>query len=211
MEESERIGFYSIGINILLVGIKYSLAVFSGSIALVADTIHSLSDVVSSATVLAGIKISKRKSKIFPYGLYKVENFVSLISSLFIFYAGYKIAISVFSERQDLHIGRLPVAMAGVLLTILITYTFSRYELRRGRKIGSPTLIADAQHIKTDMLSSGVIFFGLLGGLFRLPLDMVHVGNLLFDFSLDPPADSMGPVQITHLEDDIGFDKFETA
>ena len=180
MEESERIGFYSIGVNILLVGIKYSLAVFSGSIALVADTIHSLSDVVSSATVLAGIKISKRKSKIFPYGLYKVENFVSLISSLFIFYAGYKIAISVFSERQDLHIGRLPVAMAGVLLTILITYTFSRYELRRGRKIGSPTLIADAQHIKTDMLSSGVIFFGLLGGLFRLPLDRVAALVMVF-------------------------------
>jgi cation diffusion facilitator family transporter len=180
VEESERIGFYSIGVNVLLVGIKYSLAVFSGSIALVADTIHSLSDVVSSATVLAGIKISKRKSKIFPYGLYKVENFVSLISSLFIFYAGYKIAISVFSERQDLHIGRLPVAMAGVLLTILITYTFSRYELRRGRKIGSPTLIADAQHIKTDMLSSGVIFFGLLGGLFRLPLDRVAALVMVF-------------------------------
>ena len=180
VEESERIGFYSIGVNILLVGIKYSLAVFSGSIALVADAIHSLSDLVSSATVLAGIKISKRKSKIFPYGLYKVENFVSLISSLFIFYAGYKIAVSVFSEEQELNVGRVPVAMAGVLLTILITYTFSRYELRRGRKIGSPSLIADAQHIKTDMLSSGVIFFGLLGGLFRLPLDRVAALVMVF-------------------------------
>ncbi len=180
VEESERIGFYSIGVNILLVGIKYSLAVFSGSIALVADAIHSLSDLVSSVTVLAGIKISKRKSKIFPYGLYKVENFVSLISSLFIFYAGYNIAVSVFSEEQELNVGRVPVAMAGVLLTILITYTFSRYELRRGRKIGSPSLIADAQHIKTDMLSSGVIFFGLLGGLFRLPLDRVAALVMVF-------------------------------
>jgi len=180
VEESERIGFYSIGVNILLVGIKYSLAVFSGSIALVADAIHSLSDLVSSATVLAGIKISKRKSKIFPYGLYKVENFVSLISSLFIFYAGYKIAVSVFSGEQNLNIGRLPVAMAGVLLSILITYTFSRYELGRGKKIGSPSLIADAQHIKTDMLSSGVIFVGLLGGLFRLPLDKVAALVIVF-------------------------------
>ena len=180
VEESERIGFYSIGVNILLVGIKYSLAVFSGSIALVADAIHSLSDLVSSATVLAGIKISKRKSKIFPYGLYKVENLVSLVSSLFIFYAGYKIAVSVFSEEQNLNIGRLPVAMAGVLLSILITYTFSRYELDRGKKIGSPSLIADAQHIKTDMLSSGVIFVGLLGGLFRLPLDKVAALVMVF-------------------------------
>jgi cation diffusion facilitator family transporter len=180
MEKSERIGFYSIGINILLVGIKVSLAVFSGSIALVADAIHSLSDLISSATVLAGIKISKRKSKIFPYGLYKVENLVSLVSSLFIFFAGYEIAVSVFLGEQDLNIGRLPVAMAGVVLTILITYTFSRYELHRGRKIGSPSLIADAQHIKTDMLSSGVIFFGLLGGLFRLPLDKVAALVMVF-------------------------------
>ena len=65
-------------------------------------------------------------------------------------------------------------------MTILITYTFSRYELRRGRKIGSPTLIADAQHIKTDMLSSGVIFFGHLGGLFRLPLDRVAALVMVF-------------------------------
>ena len=180
MEESERIGLYSIGVNILLVGIKISLAVFSGSIALVADAIHSLSDLVSSATVLVGIKISKRKSKIFPYGLYKVENLVSLVSSLFIFFAGYEIAVSVFSGEQGLNIGRLPVALAGVVLSILIAFTFSRYELRRGSKIGSPSLIADAQHIKTDMLSSGVIFFGLLGGLFRLPLDRVAALVMVF-------------------------------
>ena len=180
MEESERIGFYSIGINILLVGIKYGLAVFSGSIALVADAIHSLSDVVSSATVLVGIRISKRKSKIFPYGLYKVENLVSLVSSLFIFFAGYEIAVSVFAGEQELNTGRLPMAMAGVLLSILITFLFSRYELRRGREMESPSLIADAQHIKTDMLSSGVIFFGLLGGLFGLPLDRVAALVMVF-------------------------------
>jgi len=101
MEESERIGFYSIGINTLLVEIKYGLAVFSGSIALAADAIHSLSDIISSVTVLVGIKISKRKSEIFPYDLYKVEN---LVSSLFIFFAGYEIAVSVFLEEQKLNI-----------------------------------------------------------------------------------------------------------
>jgi len=58
MEESECIGFCSIGINILLVGIKYGLAVFSGTIASAADAIHSLLDVISSVTVLVGIKIS---------------------------------------------------------------------------------------------------------------------------------------------------------
>jgi predicted Fe-Mo cluster-binding NifX family protein len=63
--------------------------------------------------------------------------------------------------------------MAGVLLTMGMTFAFSRYELRKGKEIGSPSLIADAQHIRTDMLSSGVILAGLIGGLFGLKLDRI--------------------------------------
>ena len=73
MEQSEKTGLHSVGINLLLVVIKYTLAILADSVALLADAIHPFSDVISSATVLTGIKISKRKSKTFPYGLYKVE------------------------------------------------------------------------------------------------------------------------------------------
>ena len=173
MEQSEKIGVYSIGVNFLLVGIKALLSVLSGSLALIADAIHSFTDVISSATVLAGIKISKRRSKNFPYGLYKVENFVSLISSLFIFFAGYEIVHTVFLTPQSLKPEYLPFAMAGILLTMLITFAFSRYELGKGKEIGSPSLMADAKHIHTDMLSSAVILAGLMGGIFDLGLDKV--------------------------------------
>lgn len=180
MEQSEKIGFFSIGINILLVTLKYVLAMLSGSVALVADAIHSLSDVISAATVLVGIKISKRTSKVFPYGLYKVENLVSLISSLFILFAGYEIVKTVFLKEQSLNLNRLPLAILGVIATIVITFLFSRYELKHGRKIGAPSLIADAQHIKTDMLSSGVILVGLIGSSLRFPLDKVAALVVVF-------------------------------
>jgi len=173
MESSEKIGTYSIGVNLILVGIKGFLGFLSGSVALIADAIHSTSDVISSVTVLAGIKISRRKSKNFPYGLYKVENFVSLLSSVLIFMAGYKIVYAVFFEEQSLKTAYLPYAMAGVLLTMAITFVFSRYELRRGRELGSPSLIADAQHIRTDMLGSCVILTGLIGAWFGLNLDRI--------------------------------------
>ena len=173
MEQSEKIGVYSIGVNLLLVGIKGVLFFLSGSVALVADAIHSLTDVISSLTVFAGIKISKRKSKNFPYGLYKVQNFVSLLSSIFIFLAGYEIVHNVFFGQHTLKTKYLPYAIMGVLLTIAITFAFSRYELREGRKIGSPSLIADAEHIRTDMLSSSVILAGLVGGWFGLNLDRI--------------------------------------
>jgi len=180
MERNEKIGAYSIGVNLLLVAIKALLSVLSGSVALIADAIHSSTDVISSITVLAGIKISKRKSKNFPYGLYKVENFVSLLSSIFIFLAGYKIVHTAFFEQQSLKIEYLPYAMMGVLLTMAITFAFSRYELTQGKEIGSPSLMADAEHIRTDMLSSSVILAGLVGGWFGLNLDRIAALLVVF-------------------------------
>jgi len=173
LEQKEKIGFYSVGINLFLVVIKGLLAYFSGSMALVADAIHSSTDVISSITVLAGIKISKRKTKNFPYGLYKVENVVSLVTSIFIFFAGYEIVKTVFFKPAALKSEYLFYAMAGVILTMGITFVFSRYELRQGKAIDSPSLIADARHIRTDMLSSAVILAGLLGGYFGLDIDRI--------------------------------------
>ena len=173
MEQSEKIAIYSIGVNVLLVVIKGVLSFLSGSVALMADAIHSATDVISSATVFAGIKISKRKSKAFPYGLYKVENFVSLLSSLLIFLAGYEIVHMAFTESRNLKIEYLPYAMVGVILSMGITFAFSRYELKIGRELGSPSLIADAKHIHTDMLSSAVILVALMGGWFGLALDRI--------------------------------------
>lgn len=173
MKQSEKVGLYSILVNLTLVGIKALLFFISGSVALMADAIHSFSDVISSATVLAGIRISKRKSKNFPYGLYKVENFVSLLSSVFIFIAGYEIVKTVFLEQSSLKTEYLPYTIVGVLVTMGITFTFSRYELKKGKEVGSPSLMADAQHIRTDMLSSTVILAGLVGGWFGLSLDKI--------------------------------------
>ncbi len=180
MEANEKIGLYSICINLFLVAVKSVLGLISGSLALIADATHSATDAVSSATVLAGIKISKRKSINFPYGLYKVENFVSLISAIFIFIAGYEIIHTVFFETQVLKTQYLPYAIGGVLLSIGVTFFFSHYELKQGKALGSPSLIADAKHIRTDMLSSAVIMAGLIGVLFGFSLDKAAALLVLF-------------------------------
>lgn len=65
MEESEKTSLFSIVTNIALFLIKYFLGIFSGSLALIADSIYSVSDIVGSIAIFAGLKISKRKSKIF--------------------------------------------------------------------------------------------------------------------------------------------------
>jgi cation diffusion facilitator family transporter len=171
METSEKTAWLSIFTNLLLVGIKSFLVLLSGSLAIKADAIHSISDVVSSTIILTGIKISQRSSHHFPYGLYKVENLVSLGTSCLILYAGYEIVMEVFLGPPRILPLHIPVASAGICTTVLITWLFSRYELKKGRETGSPSLVADARHIWSDMLSSLIILTSLLGGAIGLAID----------------------------------------
>ncbi|MBU0663940.1 MAG: cation diffusion facilitator family transporter [Proteobacteria bacterium] len=171
MESSEKTAWLSILTNLLLVGIKTAVALISGSLAVTADAIHSLSDVISSSIILIGIKISERPARGFPYGLYKVENMVAMATSVMILFAGYEIIKAVFIAPSLALPTQIPLSMAGIGATILITWLFSRYELNKGRETGSPSLIADARHIWTDMLSSMVILIALLGSAIGFSLD----------------------------------------
>ena len=171
MDLSEKIALQSLAVNLLLVAIKVGLALFSGSLALRADALHSATDVLSALVVWIGIRIAGRSSRNFPYGLYKVENLVALGSSLLIALAGYEILREVFSGSAQTLVENSVPAAVGVALTIAIAWAFSRYELKMARQTGSPSLLADARHIWSDMLSSLVIMAALLGSVFGLGLD----------------------------------------
>jgi cation diffusion facilitator family transporter len=173
MDEGERLALASVLVNILVTGMKYFLGVFSGSLALLADAVHSSADLVSSASIWAGIRISRRKTKRFPYGLYKVENLVALITSGLILLGGYEIGRTVLWASQRVRAERLPYAIGGVTVIILILLAFSRYELKIARKLNSPSLEADAQHLGADLFSSCIILVGLAGTYLRVkfPLD----------------------------------------
>ena len=94
--KSARGALYSILLNLTIMLGKGFLAFLSGSTALIAETIHSASDLVASFATFIGIRISHLKGKAFPFGLYKVENFVALISAGFIFFGGAKLQRRAF-------------------------------------------------------------------------------------------------------------------
>lgn len=172
VEATQRVGLYSIAVNIFLVSLKFGLASLTGSLALTADAVHSFVDLFGSVVVLGGLLISQRKSKSFPYGLYKVENFAAVILALLIFLAGYEIAQEALAT-PNVELADVNLALAGVVITILVAYLFSRYERRVGRQTQSPSLMADSQHFRTDVLASGVVFVAILGNYFGLPLDRI--------------------------------------
>jgi cation diffusion facilitator family transporter len=166
----ERWGWASIGVNVLLTLLNLVIAVTSGSLAVAAEMIHNLVDLTASVAVLAGLKISERKSKAFPYGLYKVENVVAVGVALLIFVSGYEIAKeALLSPSQEATVKGW--MLVGVALSAAIPLVFSHYELRAGRAANSPALIADAQEYRAHIFSSGLVLAALVGQMIGWPLD----------------------------------------
>jgi len=169
-EDPSRVALYSTILNIFIAGTKGWLAYLSGSSALLADMIHGFSDTLASLLVLAGIWLSKRKSEDFPFGLYKVENFVALVSALFIFFAGYEIVHYVFRKETLLEIAYFYPSVLGLIGMILIIFLFCRYEARKADDLNSPSLLADASHWFSDIASTAIVLFALFGSWVGYPV-----------------------------------------
>jgi cation diffusion facilitator family transporter len=168
----ERWGWASIGVNLLLTSLNLVIAAASGSLAVAAEMVHNLVDLAASVAVLAGLRISQRRSKDFPYGLYKVENVVAVGVALLIFLSGYEIVKeALLSPVQEATVQGW--MLAGVALSAAIPFVFSTYELRAGRAANSPALIADAQEYRAHIFSSGIVLMALIGQRVGWTLDRV--------------------------------------
>jgi cation diffusion facilitator family transporter len=167
---ASRVAWASIAVNIFLSLLNLAIALASGSLAVAAEMVHNLVDLVASVAVLAGVKISERESRAFPYGLYKVENVVAVGISILIFFTGYEIAKeALFGETQATTVNAW--MLAGVALSAIVPLAFSIYEMRVGRELNSPSLMADAQEYRAHVFSSGVVFLALVGQMIGYPVD----------------------------------------
>ena len=167
---ASRVAGASIAVNIFLTLLNLAIAAASGSLAVAAEMVHNLVDLVASVAVLAGVKISERESRAFPYGLYKVENVVAVGVAILIFFTGYEIAKeALFAEPEAATVNGW--MLAGVALSAVIPLAFSVYEMRVGRELNSPSLMADAQEYRAHVFSSGVVFLALVGQMIGYPVD----------------------------------------
>ena len=199
----ERWGWYSIGINVVLAAINLVVALASGSLAVQAELIHNLVDFLTAVAVLIGLKLSTRKTKEFPYGLYKLENVITVGLAIMIFVTAYEIARDALLTPPSRAIVD-PWMLVGVVVATVIPLVFSHFELQAGEAANSPALIADAKEYRAHVFTTGVVFAALLGQWFELPLDrfaalviVIAIGKtgwelladgmrVLLDASLDP-------------------------
>lgn len=161
----------SLLLNLFLSVLKLFFGVITNSLGLIAEAIHSFSDLVASVISFIGVKLSAKKSEDFPYGLYKIENIAALIISLFLFLAGYEIIKEAFFHHEERQVSNPEYAIIVMALAMILTFFYSRFEKQAGKKLNSPTLIADAEHIWADFLSSIIVLIGLIGVYFGYNID----------------------------------------
>ncbi len=168
----ERWGWYSVAVNVLLAVLNLLVAVVSGSLAVAAEMVHNAVDVVSALAVLGGLKLSTRKSRDFPYGLYKVENVVAAAVAILTMLTAYEIGKdALFRSAAPATVNVWVVG--GVLLSAILPLVYSHFELRAGQEANSPALMASAQDHRTHVFSSGLVLVALLAQRIALPLDRV--------------------------------------
>ncbi|MBX3011877.1 MAG: FtsH protease activity modulator HflK [Caldilineaceae bacterium] len=162
MNRKEKTIVVTIGANLILVGLKYALAAFSGSLALRASAWHSLADVLISLFVLLGLLISRWESGRRRGQVSIIENLVALVVAGFIFYVAYDIFQETLLSRETPDLRNLWPVTVGSLLTVVITYFTARYKEYVGRVTQSPSLIAGGYHSRIDLYASVFVVVSLV-------------------------------------------------
>ena len=168
-------GRNSIIVNILLSAFKLFAGIFGNSAAMVADAIHSITDLVSTVVALIGIKLAGRKpDECHPYGHERYECIATLILAGLISVVGIGIGwtgvqMIVTGQFNEVSLPGL-VAMVAAIVSIVVKEGVYWYVRAVAKKIDSSALMADAVHSRADGLSSIGSLIGILGARMGFPV-----------------------------------------
>jgi cation diffusion facilitator family transporter len=179
--KGERAALISAAVLLILSVLKGAASLISGSVALLADSIHSFSDIFSSVAVWAGLKlVQKKPTERFPYGYYKAESLALLIVAVIVIVSG----ILMVREAVDKIFAPSSVVFPSIVLTAagasgLASYFLGRYKKNVGNTIGSQSLIGEGQHSLVDVYTSLLVLVGVLVSSLNYPLAEVLAGFII--------------------------------
>lgn len=187
-----KVSIISIILNCLLTLIKFISGVISKSSAMISDSVHSLSDVLSTFVVIIGVKISNKKADSdHPYGHERIECVSAIILSGMLFIIGTLIGINGIKNVTNSSNLVMPgvLALIASIISIISKEAMYQYTIRVSKKINSAALKADAWHHRSDALSSIGSFIGILGSRlgFKIfdPLASVIISLCIIKVSID--------------------------
>jgi cation diffusion facilitator family transporter len=159
-------GFISIAGNLLLFILKFWGGFVSGSVAIMADAWHTLSDSLSSVVVLIGAKISHRPAdKEHPFGHGRAELIAAILIGMMLMGVSWEFLTQAFENLQSRHsveYGWIPLMV--VVVSIVSKEIMAQYAFFISKKYDSESVRADGWHHRSDALSSLVILAGIFLG-----------------------------------------------
>jgi cation diffusion facilitator family transporter len=168
-----RASYVGAAINVLQTLIKIGFGILGQSAALIADGIHSLSDLLSDLLVIIAVKLGSRKADHdHPYGHRRFETIATVILGVSLIAIGGAIIWSVMERMADPE--HLPVpnmlSLGVAALSILINEWLYQYTKRIAKTTRSKLLLANAWHQRSDAISSLVVLFGIGAVMLGYPL-----------------------------------------
>ncbi|MCP4753034.1 MAG: cation transporter [Proteobacteria bacterium] len=156
VRQVQKITFIGILINIGLSGLKFVVGYLGSSQAVIADAVHSLSDVSTDFMVIVGVKFwSAPPDEDHPYGHRKVEAMISSLIGAALVAVALGLAFNSLSTVRAPHIGQTTwVAIIGPLLSIVLKEFLYRWTMKVGKRVKSSAVVANAWHQRSDALSS---------------------------------------------------------
>lgn len=150
-------------VNIVLVVGKIAAGIAARSQALIADGVHSLSDLFTDVVVLVGLRLGrKEEDENHPFGHARIETISGMIIGTVLLVVGLGIGYNALMSIYE-HRSAAPgfLAIVAALASILLKEAMYRYTLRVGQKIKSLALIGNAWHHRSDAFSSVAVLIGV--------------------------------------------------
>ena len=166
-KEGRKVTLLGFFVNAFLILLKFLAGIFGDSQALIADAIHSISDLFTDAVVLFGIKMGRKPpDEEHHFGHARIETLASAIVGLALIgtaiYLGIEAALNIHGHTEHHPTG---IALIGAGVSIAFKEALYRYTVIIGRRIKSQLIVANAWHHRSDALSSVAVLLGVAGTL----------------------------------------------
>ncbi|MHB9155596.1 MAG: cation diffusion facilitator family transporter [Endomicrobiales bacterium] len=165
----------------LTAAIQGIVVLFSGSVALLADTIHNVGDAATAIPLWIAFTVARWKpDRRFTYGYGRVEDLAGMtVVAIILFsavFAGYESVSRLLHPRE---IGNLWAVMFAATIGFIGNEAVAQFRIKTGREIGSAALVADGYHARVDGLTSLAVLFGALGVWAGFPLADPLIGLVI--------------------------------
>jgi cation diffusion facilitator family transporter len=159
-------GWTSVVINTVLFVIKYWAGLATGSVAIIADAWHTLSDSITSIILVLGARFAAKKpDKEHPFGHGKIEFIVSIIIGILLFIVGFNFTVESIKKLRARSVASYnTLAIIVFIVSVILKEGLSQFAFTLGKKADSKAIIADGWHHRSDAIASLLILVGMFFG-----------------------------------------------